>query len=359
MGESNLPPMTLDDVFSFNEALVSISKTGLPLGFLSDESPQTLSDKLTRVNASLALHVGRGQLLDAALNEVPELTAQYRNALQTWHRCDRSTDALDAMTRPAIGRQQIDNDLNYSLLQPVILAALVYFGLTYLVLVDVPKLQSLHEQMRQMPGTVTQWMIAARGAYPFWGPIVPLVFVIVIVTWRLCSTEQRLAWLPRRRHALTAIYKANYATSLANLIDQNYSLADSLEILGPISKEESEVSVRTSAGSVVMTGQRNRTDQQHEAGVQQETVAVHDPALQVLPPLLRWALTSGLSGRPLANALHFAARTYTQTANARLAQYRVWLPVLFGALLGGLIVLLYGLSLFVPLAELLWQLTKP
>ena len=78
-----------------------------------------------------------------------------------------------------------------------------------------------------------------------------------------------------------------------------------------------------------------------------------------LSPLLEWALGTEVGDVNRVHALHFSARAYRELAQSRTSQWRAWLPILAGAIFGGVLVLIFGLSLFTPMIELLTSLTKP
>ena len=340
--------MALDDVLSFNDQVLALAKTGLPFELAPGDDLDDLSRKLTQANFDLALETGRGRPLAEALAAAPELTPRYRAALETWYRCDRSVDAFDTLIKPAVVRRRIQADVGISFLQPLIVLLLVYCAFTYLVLVTAPKLESLYTQTWQTPSRSLQFLTAARQTQPIWGVIVPLALVATVVMWKWRAAQWQFHWLPWRSGALSAIGKANYAENIASLVDQNYSLGQSLSLLGPLPAE--------------LAGQRETApaiERLIEAERLNEPVALHDPTLAPLPPLLRWAFTSGLAGRPLANVLRFTSKTYLQAADRNLSFWRTWLPIILSATIGGLLVLLYSLSLFVPMVELLKSLTRP
>ena len=75
--------------------------------------------------------------------------------------------------------------------------------------------------------------------------------------------------------------------------------------------------------------------------------------------MLHWALGDEVINEDKANALRFSARAYRELAQSRAVQWWAWFPTVFGALLGGGIVLMFGLSLFAPMIELLIAITQP
>ncbi len=78
-----------------------------------------------------------------------------------------------------------------------------------------------------------------------------------------------------------------------------------------------------------------------------------------LPSLLRWAVSGDLGGEPMPKALRFVAQTYRQKAHRQEAIWRFVAPTICGVLLGGTFVLGYSLSLFLPVVQLLKDISLP
>jgi type II secretory pathway component PulF len=80
---------------------------------------------------------------------------------------------------------------------------------------------------------------------------------------------------------------------------------------------------------------------------------------EAFPPLLRWAVREDLGGEPMPRVLRFVAQTYRQTAERQQTIWRVVAPTICGVVLGGMFVLGYGLSLFLPVIQLLRDVSLP
>jgi general secretion pathway protein F len=80
-------------------------------------------------------------------------------------------------------------------------------------------------------------------------------------------------------------------------------------------------------------------------------------AAVVLPPMLVWLLTSASSQGGLPQALRQAAESYRRRALHQAEVARVFAPVVLTVLVGGTATLVYVLSVFVPWATLLKQIT--
>ena len=74
---------------------------------------------------------------------------------------------------------------------------------------------------------------------------------------------------------------------------------------------------------------------------------------RLLPPFLCWALTSSTQANGLAHNLRIAADIYRHRAQRRAEWLRVIVPTLACVFLAGGVTLLYCLSIFSPLVQLI------
>ncbi len=71
------------------------------------------------------------------------------------------------------------------------------------------------------------------------------------------------------------------------------------------------------------------------------------------PPFLRWLMINGERQGKLSHALRLAAEMYRRRATNSLNWFKTLFPVLASLVIGGGIVLLYTLGLFVPFIQML------
>jgi general secretion pathway protein F len=310
-----LPKM--DDLLAFNQQLLTLIQAGVPVE-LGDGTPsESVPAQLAQINARVALQVGIGQSVDHAMAGDTTIPAAYRAAWETWFHGNHPIEALNSLNSQAEARREMQVNVGNSLIQPLILLSLVYVGFIYLVLVAAGQLESTYNQLGAPPSLSLQCLMVARQWLPVWGALLPILVGIGLRYWWLRSGSWNYAWLPGRKRFIESIGKANYAENVARLLDTNHSLAESLQLVGQLDT--------TSA----------------------------------VPSMLRWAFAADVDDASRVNLLRFAARAYRDSAKRELNRWRHWLPVIVGVLLGGSIVLVYGLSLFTPMIELLTTLTKP
>jgi type II secretory pathway component PulF len=84
-----------------------------------------------------------------------------------------------------------------------------------------------------------------------------------------------------------------------------------------------------------------------------QTPNEHSPFAAALPPLLRWAIWHADEHVDKAWALRMAAGAYRESAERRVGRLQILAPIVACVLIGGGVVLLYALALFVPVVQML------
>ena len=332
MNASSTDDPKLDDVLAFNATLLKLANAGVPIALDVSGRTEDLSGSLDKINSGIAIGMARGMTLRQILESDPELPSQYRSSLLTWLYCAESPEALTALSDCAGGRREIERVVNIAFMQPLILLGMVYLGFLFLVLQLEPKLQAIHFQIGSAPALGMQWLTMLRKSIWIWGTAVPLLIGLDLVIWTRHRSRWSLRRFPGRKGVFEAIQRANYAEGFANLLEHDHSVEQSGMMLGAFPSDQATRKLQTTEASTTHAG---------------------------MPPLLKWAFGNGVSPEDRASALHFSALAYRDLAQSRASQWRSWLPVLVGSLLGGVLVLGFGLSLFGPMIELLTSLTRP
>ena len=314
----------LDDVLAFNATLLKLDLAGIPMGLGIDTESKPLGDRLSAINAKIAMDVARGSTVRQVLDSDHELPSLYRSSLKTWLYCGNSPDALKALSECGDSRRNIERLMSFAIVQPLILLVLAYFGFLYLLFGVVPKLQSISLQIGSSPGFGLQCLMQAKQVVWPLAVLGPVVIAFCLLAWNNNRTKWSMGWLPGRMAISESIRKANYADTVSNLLEQGYSEEQALASVGELN-----------------------------GGLKAEATKA------ALPPFLRWALGDAVKSEDRIDALQFSARGYREIALKRAGQLRSWIPVLVGSLFGGAIVLVFGLSLFGPMIELLTALTRP
>lgn len=332
--------VTLNDVLALNDELAALAEMGIPSNLAPGASPEEFAAVIKQINSSLTLRSDLGQTLIAAAAENQELPPVYRGALEAGLRSNRLSATLDGMSRQATADNELRSTIGRSLIPPLIVLVLAYFGFLFLCLYYSPTLEGMYQQVGQAPSWTTHFLIAMRTWLPYWALLPPLLMIAGVVFWRRgWGGWQRL--VPGSRRYAVSVRNANFARQLTLLVENGLSLAESLPVAAAVTGD-----ARLIAASAELSA----------AYRDEKTPAADSKTLLVLPPILRWALTGDLGEQSLPEILRFAERTYRHKAERRAATWRTVLPATIGAVLGGIVVLAYGLSMFGPFVQLLKDL---
>jgi type II secretory pathway component PulF len=337
---------TLDEFIALNDQLAAAIDAGLPLvldlGAVGGEPLQALE----RINAIVARHVSRGlSPEEAILAASSELPPQYRSLALLWLRSDDRNAVLDRASE--LGDALVDSreDSRLALVYPAIVFALALAGMTTFCLFVFPKLQNFRGSMRLPLGEgmdALEWLV---GLWPAWGAAGAIMVMVVLWfvgrTARPGSSRNARGMWARFTGKASADFDertAAFADWLALLLSAGVAEDESLHLASEASGDDRLRAVVASlpAGSL-------------EALASQPATA---SALRRFPPFLRWALVR-TDPAQRDQSLHIAAEVYRNSARRSSERARVVAPIVASALIGGGAVLLYGLSLFIPMTEML------
>jgi type II secretory pathway component PulF len=338
--------VTLDDFMALNDQLAALVRAGVPLDVDLGQSGTDVTGTLEKINASIARRVSRGDTLpDAIAAETSVVTPSYRCLVQLGLQNGNLATALVGSHRLAESVVESWHALRLSLLYPAVVVGVAYLGIVGFCLFFLPTLEGMYQTMHIPVGSGLRLLRALRSSLPYWVAIPPLMLLLAIA-WSRFATDRLLSlspiarcmtWLPGMSAALFQLHCANFAENLATLLDRETPLDEALSIAAGTWDNPTLAAETRALAKTVQEGQRLSDD---------------CPLATRLPPFLRWALCrSEAIGR--APALRMAASIYRDSAIRRLQRIRVVTPLVLCAVLGGGITLLYGLTLFVPVVDML------
>ncbi len=310
-----------EDLLRFHDQVLSLNRAGVPFDLGIDDSRLSLSAQLNQIASHLALQVGLGQSIEHVLTSDPKIPDRYRLGVETWFHAGGTADAFEALHSAAGEDRRWVRDVRGASLHPILLLGLVYFGYAYLVEVATPAMLGFYEQMDQPVPWSLAFLQGARTWLPWWGIGLPILFVLGLLLLRSRWLDRLSKSRGSRSQVQHYLARANQAQGVAQLIDHDHVPANALlRVFGEVGG----------------------------------TVPGHS-----VQPLMRWATGMSTDPKQVSAALNVSAQIYRSMAQERIDKQRTWLPILLGSLLGGAIVLLFGLSLFLPITSLLVTLTRP
>jgi type II secretory pathway component PulF len=333
---SKVSPERVQD---FNQELASLSAAGLRLDLGSPAEP--VARVLERANTNFALRTSLGQSATDALVDDNELPLVYRRAVLASLIADSPAVVLESISGQSTAQDELRSTVSNSFVQPLVLVTLAYFGFLLLCTNFSPPLEGIYDQMRRAPSASVSALQTARIWMPVWGPLAPVLAVGVIFLWRR-GRGKPFGWIPFAGRYTAALRHGAFAKQLATLLERGIPLEEGLRLAGGVSGNPS---LQDASSALALAVERG------------EKLPVDDPQLLTLPPLLRWALTGDLGDQTLPDILSFVSDTYLQKAQRQAAIYRIAAPALIGALLGGAVVFVYALCVFLPYIQLFQDLS--
>ena len=320
-------------IADFHQDMLGLVATGIPidLGFSSSNTiKQSLDQNLTAIKS--VAHE-REISIEQAVSATPDLSVRYRTAVLTWLECDDPTIALDFVTTPGVAQQNLSRSLGQSLLYPMIVLMLTFVAFLFLCNVTSPRMDAIYAQLGRAPSDSLSFLTMCRESMPVWGTAIPLFVILSFIWWKTRGVHRQWSWLPGSRRYFDASCNAGVARQMARMIDGGMSLENALTLSHPTAGAGG-----TSLGASLSGVEGRRSS-------------------EALSPLLDWAIHSDIGTQPRSRVLRMVADTYSRTARRRASILRVAIPAILGVLVGGVLVFGYGLSFFMPMIELLKEIS--
>ena len=289
-------------LLSLNQQAIAIVGLNIPLDFgLGSET----AERLREINERLLADVGRDLSPDALLDK-HDLPERYRAIARMLLASDDPVPVFESIAIQELDRDVAAAPLRQAIKEPLVVAGLAYIGMIILCVFSVPSIETQYTQQGLAPSGVTRWLIAIRGAMPYWIIGFPILMIAFGWIWRRLANGPLLALFPggsaHSRLLVAESQSRHLAVLIASGVEQETALSLASTSVSP------RVPIRPIAESIVRNG---------------------------APQSQSRALTR------LAGFYHFLAGDRRQTFSARV-------PALIGLSFAGLIVLGYGLATFLP-----------
>jgi type II secretory pathway component PulF len=336
---------TLDEFIALNDQLAAALEAGVPLAVDLHRLDARPTQALERINAVVVRQVSRGVSLEGAIAAAsPELPPQYRSLVQIWLRTGDADAVLDRASGLGESLEEAHEGIRLALVYPLTVLCLALAGMAAFCLFVLPKLEGFRESMCLTVGQEMDVLNALASSLPIWG--------VVAVAFILCAVW--FIWRSARSNAVSSrsgFWARLTGVASADFEERTAAFADWLALLlssGAPDEESLRLASEASGDPRLREGARSLD------GALLERAAMSGGPRRSwgFPPFLQWALRRPDAAQQ-AQALMVAADVYRDSAWRSSKRANVVVPIVASALIGGGAVLLYGLSLFVPLTEML------
>jgi type II secretory pathway component PulF len=340
-------PRELDDFMAFNDQLSALIEAGVPIDVGQETTDHALSTMLARINALVARRVSRGDSVEQALEEIDGVPDWYRNLIVSGLQSDDMEAALREFSRVANSAEESRFVAGSALFYPLVVCGLAYLGIIGFCLFFAPRLESAYTSFRIQAGSGLIVLRNLRDSLPVWIAVPPIV-LLLFIAWRFRRSSHRtsswadgsglLAAIAGTSNAMYRERCAYFAQTLASLLECDVPLGKALSLSAGVCGETSIGDGARSLAKAVATGS---PPNEESAGTNR------------FPPFMRWALFESESTVGRARSLRMAASLYRNASNHTMRRARIIAPIIGLVVIGGSVTLLYCLTLFVPVVQML------
>ncbi len=335
----------LNDLYAFNDQLSALTDAGLTFELCGRHQNGISRAELKHINSVIARRMNRGESLGGAVEGDEELPAEYRATLEFGIQSGKLSNALSGLSRVANSVRESQFMRDSALIYPLILVGFAFVGLVTFCFFLVPTLDSVYRSLELPPSRSLQALLVVRRSMAYWGIGLPLIAAGMVFWWRtrrsVCSAHQSATsrrWTFATGRAAYQERCALFAASLDTLLEKQTPIPEALRIAGGL------------CGDTKLNSSAKQLAASWHSGT---AIAADAPLAMAFPPLLRWAVWHGEATVGWSAALNIAVRTYRDAARFRRERFRTLMPIAAIVLIGGTVTLFYGLTLFLPVTELL------
>ena len=336
---STRPSYRLEDILALNAEIISLSRVELPLDPHLGRMSKDLTGRLRRLGEDLSTRIAAGQSLDDAVDELGAgFPPMYRAVVTAGIRSGRLTSALEdiAATARRVQKMRISY-LTASVYPAVLLILAGIFGMT----VGMEQLRMMREICIDSFIPETSVIVRSIDFFsalkPLFAAMIPLgglllFSILLLQVWPsfLFLGDGFVTWLlPGAKKAARNCQWAMVFDLMALLIRHRCPLPEAIRL----------------ATQATCSRRLTASGRQWAERIEMGDLSTAPPELN---PLSRWLLGSQLETDALADSLALTGDRYYGKARRQSLWIQNQLPIYATLLIGGFVVVLYSLMLFIP-----------
>lgn len=347
-------PISLEQLIALNDEIIALVRAGIPLDRGLGSLSRDLTGRLKSMTSRMASNLHDGQALTEVLDhEKGQVPALYRAIVEAGMKSGRLPSALEGLADFARGYVELRRAIGLALLYPLILLCIAYTFFVGFVHIVLPRVILAFDSLDVAVPSLVHWLSKVGDYALYWGPIGPVLLLCLIFWWLLTGRSSTigpdasaygLGWFPWMKGVMINARSAQFSELLALLIDHDVPMHQALTLAADA----------TASPAII-----------HDAHKMSELLQRGAPLAECLqeaehlPGMLRWMLAAGQTQGSISKPLRLAASTYRRRALQQAQFVRVFLPTILLITIGATATLIYTLTIFVPMADLLTGLSDP
>lgn len=345
-------PVSLEDLIALNDEIASLVRAGVPLEMGMAGLGTSLTGNLSKLTDRLAQQMRNGSsLMEAFESQKEAIPPIYRAVVETGIKAGRLPEALESLTRFAQSVLDLRRRIGLAFMYPGLVLLLAYVMFVVFMIFMVPRLDAAFATLN-LP--VEDWLSVLNWisqSVPVWGAALPILMMLFYYWWKTTaramlapSTASGLSriGIPGTGRIITNYHLANFAEILSMLVDHEIPLHKAMTLAAD------------STGDLrIVTGARRIADELQSG----KSLAESFPRTSVFPSFMRWMMSNGEKQGTLAAVLRQVTDIYRRRALHQSEWFKLILPIVLVVVVGGGATAVYALTLFLPLSQLLNNLS--
>jgi len=358
MSEGELRPaskgsITIEQLIALNDEIAALVRAGIPLQRGLMVAGRDLRGRLGRITAALGMRLGRGESLSEALaGERQSIPVLYLAVVEAGARSGRLPVALEGLSRYVRGYSEARSAIGLALWYPLLVLCLAYGLFVGLVTLVVPRFVIAFDSLGLSTPAPLHWLEWIGNTAHYWWPAGPILVILLGIAWLASGKAVRFqsrgwTWLrifPWMKSLLNDYETANFAELLALLLEHNVAYPRALVLAAESTGNPRLVAGARQLAEAVTRGEPMKT-------------AMSSVDRRGVLPMLRWVLASSPEQGSLVTGLRNLTELYRKRAMYQAEKLYLILPVVLLIAIGASATLLYALALFLPVIDMLFQLT--
>jgi type II secretory pathway component PulF len=332
--------LSLDELVAINDELAALVRAGVPLESTLGEIARDLPGRLGKTTTLLANRMERGETLSEALAAMPDaFPPMYRTAIEAGVRAGRLPVVLEDLAQSARRMSEMRRVISLAALYPLLILFIAIGFFSFFTKKIAPILVTSFEGHAPYVARAAAYLGQSAD---IWAPIALVGLFVGSIIWfiRMQRGKGSMAWIP-----------------VIGRLERDARIASFSEILGLLVEHDVPLpqAVLLAADA---TADKRLSDAARQLAEQLERGAVSvEGALSngQLPPFFVWLTSISSRKELLVPLLEQSAEMYRRRALQRADWLRVYIPIFMTLAIGGVIVFIYALSLFMPLTDLLYD----
>lgn len=347
MSTGSSKPVQLSDLAALNDEIVSLVRAKIPLQSGLRQIASDGGGRMFELANDIADSMEQGESLEQAIDQQPGVPPAWATVVKAGVRSGKLTSALEAVSDFAWELIDLRRHVGRAMIYPLILVCVAY-GLFMLFVAEMLRRLDSTYRMLELPRSFTfDWLMWFVDTIPIWGWIPPILLAILVVLWigsRRATTldfsgiYSPLRWIPGVGRIGRNYSYYSFSHMMALLCEQGVPLDESLELSADATGVQRIQRAAYALAEVDRRGDISKMTEKRYSG---------------FPSFLQWIISRGHSRDELVRSLNMSAGVYRRRAANQVLWLRYSFPLIASLFIGGTVTLLYTLTLFIPLADLM------